>query len=390
MSLIKLKETPEQIELIKAMGSKNLAVSREATEAVAAFLGPVIRKVLLTLGTSSAIYRDAEFDEDADPSLPLDLFYDQGEGFVTTWSQSQAGGLPTSTVNGIAELKFQTYRLDSAVSFNKRYARKHRLDVVSKAIERMVNEVLIKQERNAWAVILKALAEANTNVPTTAGGGLTPTNYKHVISSQSSGTFLLQDLNKLMTRIKRINESYSANTPIQPYSNGPTDLYVSPEIKEQIRAFAYNPIRTDAAAANTNSQFLSDDMRNEIYRNAGMQSIFGIVINELVELGDTTAGGKYNALFSNFVASSPITIPGGGGNASWQSAQDEIVIAIDNSRGAFIRPVSRQAESGGTFSVLPDGQWDGYGARVEKVGFYGFVEEGRLCIDARAIAGIAV
>ena len=40
---IKLKNTPEQIELIKAMGSKNSTVAREATEAVAAFLGPVIR-----------------------------------------------------------------------------------------------------------------------------------------------------------------------------------------------------------------------------------------------------------------------------------------------------------------------------------------------------------
>lgn len=386
MSLIKLKETPEQIELIKAMGSKNLTVSREASEAVAAFLGPVIKKVLLTLGTSSAIYRDAEFDEDADPSLPLDLFFDQGEGYVTTWSQNQAGGLPTSTVNGISELKFQTYRIDSAVSFNKRYARKHRLDVVSKAIERMVNEVLIKQERNAWAVILKALAEATTNVPTTAGGGISPTTYKHVIGGSTSGSFLLNDLNKLMTRVKRINESYSANTPVSPYSNGPTDLYVSPEIKEQIRAFAYNPINTAATASTTRvgaEQYLSDDLRNDIYRNAGMQSIFGVVINELVELGE---GQKYNTLFGSFATS----VVGPAGTASFNVAADEIVVAIDNSRGAFIRPVSRQAESGGTFSVLPDGQWDGYGARVEKVGFYGFVEEGRLCIDARAIAGIAI
>jgi hypothetical protein len=369
------------------MGSKNLTVSREASEAVAAFLGPVIKKVLLTLGTSSAIYRDAEFDEDADPSLPLDLFFDQGEGFVTTWSQSQAGGLPTSTVNGISELKFQTYRIDSAVSFNKRYARKHRLDVVSKAIERMVNEVLIKQERNAWAVILKALAEATTNVPTTAGGGISPTTYKHVIGGTASGSFLLNDLNRLMTRVKRINESYSANTPISPFSNGPTDLYVSPEIKEQIRAFAYNPINTTASAAagveTKRDQYLSDDLRNDIYRNAGMQSIFGVVINELVELGE---GQKYNTLFGSFATS----VVGPGSGASFNASNDEIVVAIDNSRGSFIRPVSRQAESGGTFSVLPDGQWDGYGARVEKVGFYGFVEEGRLCIDARAIAGIAI
>lgn len=380
MSLIKLKETPEQIELIKAMGSKNLSISREASEAVAAFLGPVIKKVLLTLGTSAGIYRDAEFDEDADPSLPLDLFYDAAEGYVNTWAQTQAGGLPTSQVNGIAELKFMTYRLDSAVSFNKRYARKNRLDVVSKAIERMVNEVLIKQERNAWAVILMALAQAKTTVPT--GGS---TVYNHTIASQTAGTFLLQDLNKLMTLIKRINESYAAMTPIQPFSNGPTDLYVSPEIKEQIRAFAFNPIRTDAAASNANSQFLSDNMRDEIYRNAGMQSIFGVVINELVELG---LNQKYNVLFDSFTAGQSVA---GHNSTAWNGAAgDQIAIAIDNSRGSFIRPVSRQAESGGTFSVLPDGQWDGYGARVEKVGFYGFVEEGRLCIDARSIAGIVV
>jgi hypothetical protein len=380
MSFIKLKETPEQIELIKAMGSKNLGISREATEAVAAFLGPVIKKVLMTLGTSSAIYRDAEFDEDSDPSLPLDLFYDAAEGYITTWAQSQAGGLPTSQVNGVAELKFQTYRLDSAVSFNKRYARKNRLDVVSKAIERLVNEVLIKQERNAWSVILMALAQASTTVPTGSSNTLS-----HTIASATGGTFLLQDLNKLFTRIKRINESYAAMTPTSVFSNGPTDLYVSPEIKEQIRAFAFNPIRTDAAATNSNSQFLTDSQREEIWRNGGMQSIFGVVINELVELG---LSQKYNTLFDQFTGGQSVA---GHSTGAWAgTASDQIAIAIDNSRGSFIRPVSRQAESGGTFSVLPDGQWDGYGARVEKVGFYGFVEEGRLCIDARAITGIVV
>ena len=35
---IKLKNTPEQVELIKAMGSKSPTVAREATEAVAAFI----------------------------------------------------------------------------------------------------------------------------------------------------------------------------------------------------------------------------------------------------------------------------------------------------------------------------------------------------------------
>ena len=77
---LKLKNTPEQVELVKQMGSKNLTESREAQEAFAAFLGPVIQKVLLTAGTASAIYTDAEYDEDDSPSYPLDLYYNESQG----------------------------------------------------------------------------------------------------------------------------------------------------------------------------------------------------------------------------------------------------------------------------------------------------------------------
>ena len=294
---ITLKNTPEQIELIKAMGSKNQTVAREATEAVASFLGPVIHQVLTTAGTVSKIYRDIEFDEDGEMSIPLDLFYAENAGYVQVWSQNMAGGLPTSQVEGVKELKFGTYRLDSAVSFNKRYARKSRLDVISKAIERMVNEVLIKQERNGWAVVLKALAEAYTK--NIAAGALA-----HILPATQAGQFLLADLNALMVRIKRINESYSGNTPVQPYTYGVTDLYISPEIMQQIRAFSYNPINTATTAASTaiggiRDQFITENIRDEIYQNAGMQSIYGIVLNEMIEFGTNQ---KYNVLFGQFSA----------------------------------------------------------------------------------------
>jgi hypothetical protein len=387
---IQLKNTPEQIELIKAMGSKNSAVAREATEAIAAFLAPVIKKVLMTAGTVSTIYRDVEFDEDSDPSIPLDLFYNEGAGYVTVWSQSQAGGLPTSQVEGMKEVKFGTYRLDSAVSFNKKYARKSRLDVVSKSIERMVNEVLVKQERNGWAVVLKALAEAYT--PILAGTSTPTATYGHTVAATTGGNFLLQDLNNLIVRIKRINESYSGNTPVQPYSHGITDLYVSPEIKAQIRAFAYQPIRTDAAATlSRGDQFLSDTLRDEIWRNAGMQSIYGVNINELIEFGTNQ---KYNVLFNQFALAgnnAASQVQGANSSANWTNqATQQICVGVDNTRGAFVRPVAVQAESGGTFSVLPDGQFDMYGSRVQKVGFYGFLEEGRVCLDARSIVGIVI
>ena len=297
-----------------------------------------------------------------------------------------AGGLPTSQVEGMKEVKIATYRLDSAVSFNKRYARRARLDVVSKAIERMAQEVLVKQERNAWAVIMKALADAETN-------GL-----KHVVAADTIGQFGLVDLNKMMTLTKRLNESFSGNTPIAPYSNGITDLYLSPEVMEKVRAFAYNPINSTGAATGTHDQTLSDNIREDIYRNAGMQSIYGVNLVEMVEFGRSK---KYNKLFSEFAFTSATdnlealeddidddTV----GAQPFAVASHEVLVGVDNTRGAFIRPVARQHDSGGdgTFRALPDEQFNMYGSRVEKTGFYGFLEEGRICIDSRAVLGLIV
>jgi hypothetical protein len=362
---IKLKNTPEQVELIKAMASRDVGVAREATEAFAAFIGPVVSKVLMQAGTASAIYTDAPYDEDDAPSLPLDLYFDQGQDFTTVWSQNVAGGLPSSTVEGFSELKVSTYRLDSAVSFLKRYARRGRIDVVGKAVERMTNEVLVKQERNAWAVVLKALAEARTNF-TTSGNFTTDVTNGHVIQSVATGAFQLADLNNLMTLIKRINTSYAGGTTVDTY--GLTDLFVSPELKADVRAFAYNPVGT------ASSTDLPAGVREEIYRNAGVQEIYGVTLHELVELG---YNAKYSQLYNALATPAGQTVLGAG----------ELAVGLDLSREGFIRPVARQAESGGTFNVLPDDQ---FATRSEKTGFYGFLEEGRVCIDARTIVGLRV
>lgn len=377
---IKLKNTPEQVELIKALGSKNRLVAAEASEAFAAFLGPVISRVILQAGTASQIYTDAPFDENDSPSYPLDLYYNElNNGYVSIWSQTLAGGLPSSQdVSAIQEVKIATYRLDSAVSINKRYARQARLDIIAKLVERMSQEILVKQERNAWAVLLKALGEAST---TPAGGSA----LKHYIEAGTAGQFKLDDLNKLMTRVKRINESWAGGTPADPYSTGLTDLYVSPEIKEKIRAFAYNPLNTvggvrTAGGSSTSTESaiaLPDGMREEIYRNAGMQEIYGVNIVELIELG---LSKKYNFLFDNYIT----TMPSGG---TFNPDNYQILVGVDNTKGALIRPVATTSETGSQFNVQPDDQ---FLQRSDKAGFYGSMEEGRICIDARALSGIIV
>jgi hypothetical protein len=355
---LKLKNTPEQVELIKAMGSRDANVAREATQAFAAFIGPVVSKVLMQAGTASAVYSDLAYDEDDNPSIPLDLWVGEGEGYTTVWSQNVAGGLPTSNVEGFSELKVATYRLDSAVSMLKRYVRRGRLDVVSKAVERMTNEVLVKQERNAWAVVLKALAEARSN------------GADH-IEKITGGALTLGGLNNLITLVKRINTSYAGGTTDSSY--GLTDLFVSPEIKGDIRAFAYNQVTNQTTD-------LPAGVREEIFRNAGAQEIYGIAIHELVEFG---VGKKYNTLFNSFFGGTEDGTPDfDAGNSG-----DEILVGLDLTKDAFVRPVARNSETGGTFTALPDDQ---FVTRADKVGFYGSLEEGRVCLDGRAVAGLIV
>jgi hypothetical protein len=274
------------------------------------------------------------------------------------------------------EMKVNTYRLDSAISMDKRYVRRARLDVVAAGLERMANEILVKQERNAWAVILKLLAEASTN------------STKHVFRVGTAGTFQLDDMNKLWTLVRRLNAAYTGGTPQALQSRGLTDIFVSPEVKEQIRGFAYQPMNTrganGTAAAAANSIALPDSIREDIYRAAGTNEIFGVTIHELLELGE---GRKYNDLFDTFAGSTQFNTYGASGGTEFTSASDELILGIDASRNAFLRPVAIQSESRGQVKVLPDDQ---FLARSQKVGFYSYVEEGRVAVDARAAVGLIV
>jgi len=365
---IQFDKNPEQIELIKALASDNKTVAVEAQEAFAAFISEVVQQVLLQAGTASMIYRDVEFDEDDSPSIPLDLYYGLNEGHISVWSQTVGGGLPTNFVQGMQEMKINTYRLDSAISMDKRYVRRARLDVVAAGLERMANEILVKQERNAWAVILKLLADAQTS------------SSRHILRSTSTGAanFQVDDINRLWTLVRRLNAAYTGGTPQALQSRGLTDIFVSPEVKEKIRAFAYQPMNTrpgSITSSGATSVALPDSVREEIYRAAGTQEIFGVTINELLELGP---GRKYTQLFSTFAGSTSYD----GGTFG---ATDDLIVGIDASRNAFLRPVAIQSESRGQVKVLPDDQ---FLARSQKVGFYSFVEEGRVAVDARAAVGL--
>lgn len=363
---ITLKNTPEQVELVKAMASRNRAVAYEAQTALAEFIGPVLAEVINNAPALSNLFTTLQYNADDNPSIPLDLYFDvSDEDYVQVFSQSRAGGLATSEVlPTAAELKIATYSLDSAVSFDRRYAAKSRMDVVAKTMTRVAQEILLKQNTISANVVMTALANATTN------------GYNHVIDAATANRFTLADLNALMTRSKRIVTSFVGGTADARQGRGMTDIIVSPEIVEELRSIAYNPINTKNAggtsAVGGQEVQTADVIAEQAYRAAGAPEFYGINVIELNEFG---TGQKFNAIY------------GAAAGGAFVPANDQIVVGIDRSRESLIRPVAVDSENGGEFSLIADDQ---YSIRQNKIGYFGGLEEGRVVLDNRALVGVTV
>lgn len=376
---ITLKRTPEQVELIKAMASRNRSVAYDAQVALAEFIGPVLAEVINNAPTLSNLFTALQYNADDNPSIPLDLYYDiTDEDYITVYSQSVAGGLPTNQVlPTTSEMKVATYSLDSALSFDRRYAAKHRMDVVAKTFTRMAQEILLKQERTSATLTMAALAAASTN------------GKQHVQRSNQAGRFLLADLNELLTLAKRINTSWANGTPATGARAGLTDILVSPEIVEQIRAMAYNPINTVAGITDTTGSEAGttvgiaapDAIRMAVYNSAGIPSFYGVSILEFNELGKNQ---KFNTIFDTAAGSTSYTKADGTGGAAFDGANEEIIVGIDRSRDSLIRVVATDPDSNSEFTLVADDQ---YSIRQNKIGYFGSLEEGRVILDNRALVG---
>ena len=376
---ITLKRTPEQLELIKAMASKNRDTAYSAQVALAEFIGPVVSEVINNAPTISNLFTPLQYNADDNPSLPLDLYYNIfDEDYIQVWSQSVAGGLPTNMVQPTAsELKFTTYTLDSAVAFDRKYASRSRLDVIGKTFTRVAQEVLLKQERTSSNLLMTALAEAKNGKSAEVGDNM------NVFRTNTANTLILDDLNKLITKAKRVNASWSGGTPTGA-RHGITDLIVSPEVVEQIRAIAYNPMNTTGALGTTAVTDIpaTDALRNEVWKSSGVTEFFGINIMEVLELGK---GKRYNDVFGTVSAGQTYNKNDGSDASAFAAATSQILVGLDRSRDALVRAIAVDSDTGSEFNLVADDQ---FSIRQQRIGYYGALEEGRMVLDNRALVGL--
>ena len=375
---ITLKRTPEQVELVKAMASRNRSVAYEAQVALAEFIGPVLAEVLNNAPTVSNLFNSLQFDADDNPSIPLDLYYDiADEDYVRVWSQSHAGGLPSNQVLPTAsELKLATYTLDAAVDFDRRYAAKSRMDVVGKTFTRVAQELLLKQERTSATLLMTSLAGASIKTSPLFED-------KQIFRTVTADTVLIDDFNKLMTLAKRINTSWIGGTPTTR-TRGITDIVCSPEVVGSIRAMAYNPVNTTAVPDTTESTVLPapEQLRNELYQNAGLDSFMGVNILEFNERGKSQ---KFNTIFDTAAGSATYKTFDGARNAAFDGASDEIIVGVDRTRDSLMRVVATDPDSSSEMNLIADDQ---YSVRQNKIGYYGQIEEGRVVLDNRVLLGL--
>ena len=380
---IKLKEKPEQIALIKAMGSSDEETSQKAMKVFANLVGPLARKVLDETNIIDSLYDTISVGEFEPRTIPLDDFYNVDKpDYVRVSFSSQPGDLAYSQLTGADDIPFTTFVVTSAIAMYRKYLKAGRIQHAENGIRKMINEVRFKMKRQGIQPILDSVANTQTN------------DTYHVTRSHTAGTFVLADLNRLETLAARIVTSALGGTPNASGARGITDLLVSPEIVEDIRAIAYNPMNTTAGVDGTAGTPqgstvgipATDQVRNEVYNAAGIPSIYGTNIIQMVEMG---VDQDFNTIFDAFAGSNAYPDNAGTGTAVFDGATEQIVLGINRSVdvNGLIKVEISDSESGSTFNALPDNQ---FVAREGKVGFYGQAEAGYLSVEPRNLFAIAV
>ncbi len=371
MNSITIERTKDNAKMLRLMADKDYTKAMAAREAFAAFITPPVQQIIESAPVIGNMFATSTYDEGTVPSIPLAPLFDiKQPDFIKVWNQPRAGGLATSSNMDVSELMVMTYLLESAVSFRLDYVRNARVDVVAAYLERMAQEVLYKQEVNAWAILAASVMQStytpsNTNVAT-----------NQILRSQTQGTVIPQDVNRLITLMQRVNSSWVGGTPTGA-SHAITTLVGSPEFFEQIRNMAFQNVNTNGVAIPS-----SDKFRDQIYDSGINPSFFGM---ELVTVYDMGKGYPYNIIAGTYAGATTYQGYAQTGTAVFSPGSEQLVVGINRRQKFLQRLVQADADTGATFSIQSDSQWTN---RSETIGFFGRQRQGFVSVDGRNNVGL--
>lgn len=368
--------TPEQIALAHKLGSKNRTESFAAAEAVAAVAAQPLLEVIQQAPVFSNLYERQSYGPNDQPVATLNPLFDTKQaGYMSVFSVSNAGGLSVNEITGANEVNVQVRNMSGSASINKKYmrAQKPRLEVLSAELARLAQEVLLKENRDATAVLMGALANSFID----GNSANTATSNYQIFRTQAAGVFSIDDFNTFMTKYRRIVSSWVGGTPVGVNSKI-TDLFGSPEWMAQIRSIAYQPVNTRSGATATSgatSLAATDEVRNKIFNSAGLPSLFDVNLHEYNELG---VGQIYNNVFASY-ATGTYAGYAGSGSAAFNSTTEQVVIGLNLDWQSLIS-LTQEDLGGAQWSLSADDQFPN---RADLIGWYGSKSTGYLSVDNR-------
>ncbi len=248
-------------------------------------------------------------------------------------------------------------------------AKEGRYEALVKSMERAAQEVMVKEQFQAWSVILGTLGAARV-------GGLA-----QLISSTTANVLQVDDLNRLQTKVKRFRTSWIGGTPSKTVGKGVTHYVISPEIREQLNSWAYQPMNTRPGSITTSGATavpLPEQIRTNIFNGSGLPEIPGL--GAFIELNEFGVGQAYNALFD-------AAYTAGGGDPAFNGASDELVLGVDLSVSGGVQVVASDSDRTTELVMEVD---DTFTKRSGKWGMYGGLETGFAWMDSKTLCGIVV
>lgn len=285
--------------------------------------------------------------------------YPVAEDFeVPVWVLPGLGYVAQNFIEGIGEEVYvPTFTLSSSADWKITYARDSRIDIPQRAAARVAKDLANYEEECGWRVIVPAATSSF------AGKGLLGSRpapiYEMDPTSTGAGYLSPQLINKMLVGFKRVGRTL-------------TDLYVSPEDAADIREWTDTDI--------------DPVTRREIFQASGMGSVWNVRLHEVQHLGATglyninssdSEYGKFNAdasnTFNSYVLDNPNKTNADGTVATLGETQ---IYGFDlTTNDSLVMPIKKEYEAIEDPTLL----------RVQKQGFFGWMEVGFAALDPRML-----
>jgi hypothetical protein len=326
-------KTPDAdiLELLVKSGDTDMNVALAAQREFAKALELPLRKGVLNGDILGNIFETIPIGPGATAEYPLDLLSPGLEGDHIAYTNPQHGAIPERAVEG-DYVTIPTYSITNSIDYLLRYAREARWDIASRAMQVMEAGFVKKMNDDGWHTLLAAGVDRNILV---------------YDGDATSGMFSKRLISLMQTVMRR-----NAGGNTGSLNRGRlTDLYLSPEALEDIRNWGLDQ--------------LDETSRREVYvaaeDGAPITRIFGVNLHDLDELGESQ---EYQTFYTGSLS------------GAVQASDLELVVGIDqSSNDSFVMPVKQALE---TFE-------DPAMHRKQRVGFYGWQEQGFGVLDNRRV-----